>query len=203
MTRNALEPSTQPKTLILIKHARPLVIPDMPAPRWTLSAAGRAACEPLARALASWRLDVLLASEEPKATETALLTAERLGVPWRTAPGLHEHDREGAPFFADEAAFAAAVETLFAQPDARVYGRETASEALRRFSTALDAALTDHAGRSVAVVAHGTVIALYVASQWGLSACAGFDLWRRLGLPSMAVTRAPGLTAPLVIEWVG
>src|SRR5512146_382347 len=136
MVRHALDPSTQPKTLILVKHARPLVIPGMPAPRWTLSDAGRAACEPMARALAPWRLDVLLASEEPKAAETARLAGERLGVPWRTAPDLHEHDRAGSPFFASEAAFAAAVETLFMRPGELVYGRETADDALARFSAA-------------------------------------------------------------------
>jgi broad specificity phosphatase PhoE len=188
--------------LILVKHARPVVVPDQPAAQWTLGEAGRASCEPLARALSAWRPEALIASQEPKAAETARLTAERLGIPWRTAPGLHEHDREGAPFFAGEAAFTAAVEALFTQPDARVYGRETASEALRRFSAALDTAVASHADQRVAIVAHGTVIALYVASQWGLSAREGYDLWRRLGLPSLVVTRAPGLTAPLVVERV-
>ncbi len=197
-----MTPSAQPETLILVKHAQPDVAPNTPAARWTLSAAGRAACEPLARALASWRPEALVASEEPKAAETARLVAERLGVPWRTAPGLHEHDREGAPFFADETAFAAAVEALFAQPGERVYGRETALAALRRFSAALDTALVGYAGRRVAVVAHGTVIALYVASLWGMSAREGYGLWRRLGLPSLVITRAPGLSAPVVIERV-
>ena len=191
------------QTLILVKHARPVITPDLPAAQWTLSEAGRASCEPLARALAAWRPEALIASQEPKAMETARLVAERLGVPWRAAPGLHEHNREGAPYFADEAAFAAAAEALFTQPDARVYGREMASEALRRFSAALDAAVASHADQRVAVVAHGTVIALYVASQWGMSAREGYDLWRRLGLPSLVVVRAPSLTAPLVVERVG
>jgi broad specificity phosphatase PhoE len=194
--------SMQPETLILVKHAPPNVVPGVSAARWTLSEAGRAACEPLALALAPWRPEALIASEEPKAAETARLAAERLGVPWRMAPGLHEHDREGGPFFADEVAYAAAVEELFTRPDEPVYGRETASEALRRFSSALDAALADYAGKRVAVVAHGTVIALYVASLWGLSAREGYDLWRRLGLPSLVVARAPGLTEPLVVERV-
>lgn len=197
-----MEPLAQPETLVLIKHAPPNVMPNTPVARWELSDAGRAACEPLARALAPWHPDVLLASEEPKAAETARLAAERLGVPWRTAPDLHEHDRAGSPFFASEAAFAAAVEALFLRPGKLVYGRETADEALRRFSDALDAALAGHAGQRVAVVAHGTVIALYVAHLWGMSAREGYDLWGRLGLPSLVVAHAPGLTAPQVVERV-
>ncbi len=198
-----MEPSTQPETLILVKHARPDIVPATPVAQWELSAAGRAACEPLAQALAPWRPETLLASEEPKAAETARLAAERLGVPWRTAPGLHEHERAGAPFFAREADFAAAMEALFLRPGELVYGRETADEALLRFSAALDDALAGHAGQRVAVVTHGTVIALYVACLWGLSAREGYDLWGRLGLPALVVARAPGLTAPLVVGRAG
>jgi broad specificity phosphatase PhoE len=190
------------QTLVLVKHARPAANPDIPAALWELSDAGRATCELLARALEAWQPEALIASEEPKAAETARLTAAWLGVPWRTAPGLHEHDRAGAPYFADEAAFAAAIEALFLRPDQRVYGLESASEALARFSAALDVAVEEYTGRSVAIVAHGTVIALYTASLWGLGARAGYDLWRRLGLPSLVAVRASGLAAPLVIDQV-
>jgi 2,3-bisphosphoglycerate-dependent phosphoglycerate mutase len=190
----------QPATLILVKHAQPDMSANVPAARWPLSAAGRAACEGLARALAEWAPETLIASEEPKAAETARLVAARLGVPWRTAPCLHEHDRTGAPFFADEVDFRASVRALFLRPDELVYGRETANEALARFSAALDAALAPYAGRSVAVVAHGTVNALYVARLWSMDGHAGYKLWRRLGMPSLIVARAPGLAAPLVVE---
>ena len=76
-----MEPSARPETLILVKHAQPVMVPGLPAARWALGEAGRAACAPLARALAPWRPEALLASEEPKAAQTARLTAERLGVP--------------------------------------------------------------------------------------------------------------------------
>jgi broad specificity phosphatase PhoE len=192
----------QPKTLILVKHARPETRPEQPATQWTLSIAGQAACAPLAQALAVWKPEALIASAEPKAAETARLTAERLGVPWRTAPGLHEHDRTDTPYLADEADFAALVEALFLRPDERVYGRETAREALKRFSAALDAAVAEYAGRHVAVVAHGTVIALYSAHLWNMDGRAGYDLWRRLGPPSLVVARAPGLSEPVVVGQV-
>jgi broad specificity phosphatase PhoE len=188
-----------PETLILVKHARPEIEPEQPAAQWALSEAGREACEPLAQALAVWKPEALVASTEAKAAETARLTAERLGVPWRTAPGLYEHDRTDTPYFAAEADYAAHVEALFLRPDERVYGRETAREALNRFSVALDAAVAKYAGRCVAVVAHGTVIALYSAHLWHMDGRAGYDLWRRLGLPSLVIARAPRLSEPLVV----
>lgn len=189
-----------PETLILVKHARPAISPELPAAQWTLSESGRAACEPLARALALWKPEALIASAEPKAAETAQLTAERLGVLWRTAPGLHEHDRAGAPYFAAEADFAAAVAALFLRPAERVYERETANEALARFNAAIVPALAQESARSTAIVTHGTVIALYTAQLWNMDGRAGYDLWRRLGLPSLVVVRAPGLSGPVIVE---
>lgn len=101
------------------------------------------------------------------------------------------------PYLADEAAFHTHIAALFAHPDERVFGEETARAALTRFTAALDAALAHAAERSVAVVAHGTVLSLYVANRFGLD---GFALWYRLGMPAFVVTDAPDLTAPLVVE---
>jgi len=190
----------RPTTLILIKHARPQIIPAAPAPQWRLGDEGRRQCEALATTLARWQPELLIASEEPKASETAQFTAQRLAVPWRTAPGLHEHNRSRTPYFADDEAYRAQIRALFARPDEAVFGTETAQAALTRFSAALDAALASVTQRSVAVVAHGTVISLYVAHRFGMD---GYTLWWRLGLPALVVTDAPGLTEPLVIEQVG
>lgn len=190
----------RPETVILIKHARPRVIPTAPAPQWRLGDEGRQQCAALADALVAWKPELFIASEEPKASETARLTAQRLGVPWRTAPGLHEHDRSHTPYLADDEAYRAQITGLFARSDEPVFGPETAGAALARFSAALDDALTRVTERSVAVVAHGTVISLYVARRFGMD---GYTLWWRLGLPALIVTDAPGLTEPLVVEQIG
>ncbi len=190
---------TEPKTLILIKHALPQIDPMTSANTWPLCKSGRANCSRLADALARWSPRLLISSSEPKAMETARITAERLAVPWTTAPGLHEHDRSSEPYFADEAVFQAKVAAFFAEPEKRVFGAETAHEALTRFAHALDEALANTPERSVAVVAHGTVISLYAAHRYGID---GFTLWRRLGLPSFIVIDAPALDTPLVIEKV-
>ncbi len=191
--------TTQPRTIILVKHARPQIIPTQAASEWRLGDEGRRKCAGLADALTAWKPEIIIASEELKARETAKLTAQRLGIPWRTAPGLHEHDRSNAPFLADETAFHKRIEALFAEPDAVVFGTETARAALIRFTTALDIALASVSERSIAVVAHGTVISLYVADRFGLD---GFALWYRLGLPTFVVTDAPNHPAPVVVDQI-
>src|SRR5918993_933764 len=113
------------RKLILVKHAPPEVVPDLPPEQWTLSEKGRGLCAPLADALAAQAPSTIVCSEEPKAAETARLVAERLGVPWHTAPGLHEHDRSNVPHMRS-GEFISMMELLFRKPAELVLGRETA-----------------------------------------------------------------------------
>src|SRR4051794_23409459 len=123
--------------LILIKHAAPEVDPDVPAERWRLSEKGRPACPPLAASLASYSPKRVVSSEEAKASETAKLVAQELGVPWETAAGLQEHDRSNVPHMRS-GDFISTMELLFRKPQQLVLGRETASGALKRFRNAID-----------------------------------------------------------------
>ena len=177
------------RRLLLVKHAAPAIEPTSPAARWRLSDAGRAACVPLASRLAAYAPTAIVASEEPKAAETGRIVAASLGVSFETAPDLHEHDRSGVPFLgADE--WRAAIEGFFANPADLVLGRETATAAGDRFARAVAAVLDRHLTGNVAIVAHGTVISLFVAR---FSAVEPFALWKRLGMPSFVVLAAPGL----------
>ena len=130
----------------------------------------------------------VVASLEPKATETGGIVADRLGVPFATATDLHEHDRGGVPFLSSEAAWHGAVRRLFDRPDELVLGRETANEAGERFARAVANVLQQHQTGNLAIVAHGTVISLFVARH---NPIAPFALWERLGLPSFVVVSEP------------
>ena len=178
--------------LILVKHASPEVVPGMPPEQWRLSDQGRASCARLAEALRPHAPAAVVASEEPKASETGELVARHLPVPFHTAPNLHEHDRSNVPHLrAGE--FISLMEVLFRKPNQLVLGRETAAGALKRFRNALDDVLEEHGHdeKTVAVVSHGTVIALLLEQ---LGNRGGFDVWRAMKLPSYAVLRLPAWT---------
>jgi len=64
---------------------------------------------------------------------------------------------------------------------------------------AMDRILSANEGRDVAVVTHGTVLALYLAP---LLEGDEFDLWRRLGLPSYVVLDAEKMEAIETVERV-
>jgi broad specificity phosphatase PhoE len=167
--------------LVLIKHSAVVVDATVPPREWPLSDDGRRLCRPLAAALRMHELGVLVSSEEPKAVETAELVARRLSIETRTATGLDEHRR---PFIDTPDEFERLMERFFAEPDERVFGEESAAEALARFTAAIDAVLASEPNRNAGIVAHGTVIALYAAPMFDVGAGA---LWERLQMPSFVV----------------
>lgn len=185
-------------SLILVKHSTVTIDTERTASEWELSAEGWRRCDALAERLAAFHPRRVVASKEPKATETGRRVAERLGLLFETAPDLHEHDRRGVPYLgADE--FEAAVARFFAQPNELVLGRETAEAAGARFEAAVRRVVAQSSAETLVIVAHGTVISLFVARYAGVDA---FDLWRRLDLPSFVVLNWPAGTVLDVVESV-
>src|SRR4051812_42241799 len=174
--------------LILIKHASPQVVPAVPPQQWQLSDRGRQSCFALAERLRPHQPHVVISSNEPKAVETAQLVAAELNLPHETADDLFEHDRSNVPHMRS-GEFISMVELFFRRPDELVLGEETATEARQRFDDAVKAVLRGRdAADNIAIVSHGTVIALYLAQHLRQPP---FQLWRQLGLPSMVVMELP------------
>ncbi|HEY9219637.1 MAG TPA: histidine phosphatase family protein [Phenylobacterium sp.] len=166
--------------LLLVKHARPVMQPDVPAPRWVLSDEGRASCSGLANALSGAGVTRVYASLEPKALETASLACARLGLAVHPRPGLHENDRTGLAF-AEADVHARRFHDFFDEPARVSMGQESADAAHARFIVAVRAAVAESSGETLAVVAHGTVITLLVSRANGVDP---YGLWESLGMPS-------------------
>jgi broad specificity phosphatase PhoE len=187
------------RKLILIKHARPQVEEDVPSHEWELSEEGRQSCRALVPILAKHEPRVVVTSDEPKAIQTGAIVAEALGIATRIGDGLYEHDRTNVPMMASRE-FISTMALFFKQPRRLVLGRETAAEALDRFERAVTRVLEEEGQDAVAVVTHGTVLALFAEAH---GAGDGFGLWRKMGLPSTAVFSAPGMEIIEVVERVG
>lgn len=185
--------------LILIRHSQSQQDPTRPASQWRLTDEGRRRCGPLAERLAAERPDVIVTSRERKAAETGALVAARLGLPHETGAGLHEHARERAAYISAEK-FEQTIARFFAHPGELVFGEETAREAEERFDRAVRAALGRHPGKNVAIVAHGTVITLFVARHAGV---APIPFWKSLGMPAVVVMTVPEFELVEVVEQLG
>ena len=82
--------------------------------------------------------------------------------------------------FIDKSAFEASIRHLFLEPDAVVYGDESASMTYLRFAEALDGEIARSPGGTLAAVSGGTAISLFLARRSGAD---GFALWQSLRLP--------------------
>lgn len=184
--------------LILVRHSCPEIVSDVPANQWRLSNEGQHRCKPLADRLVAYQPDVLVASSEPKALETAQIVADLLGRSVSTAEGLHEHVRTNVGFL-DLEQFEASVADFFENPKRLVLGRETADQAHDRFAGAIAGVVEKYPDENVAVFTHGTVMTLFVSRAAGLEP---FPFWKRLGLPSFVVLSVPDLELLETVEHV-
>lgn len=169
--------------LILVKHSLPEIQESLPAREWILSEEGRLRARRLAERLIQYEPEIIVSSQEPKARETAEIIASSLKVELQFADDLHEHDRSSTLYLSRND-FENSVREFFANPDKLVFGNETANEAYERFAQAVYSILESHQNKTIAVVAHGTVISLFVSRLAGI---AGWSLWQELGLPSFLV----------------
>ena len=171
------------KYLILVKHSLPKIVENMPAQKWGLSDEGRMRAQQLAGRLNQYQPEVIVSSVEPKAKETAEIIAAKHNLELHIAEGLHEHDRSKVAFLPKDE-FQAAVREFFEKPDTLVFGSETADACHARFQQAVHSILDQNLDKTVVIVAHGTVISLFVSRLTGIS---DLLLWHELGLPSFLV----------------
>jgi broad specificity phosphatase PhoE len=182
--------------LILVKHSLPEIIPTVPANQWHLSETGRLRCKVLAEKLAYYAPDCIVSSTEPKAIETAQIVADHLHQTSQVVEGLHEHNRSNVAWGSMEQ-FEAQVAEFFRHPHNLVMGKETAAQAYERFARAVTFVIDTHPNRTIAIVAHGTVITLWVAHAMGVEP---FGFWKRWGLPSFVVLSLPKMEWVTVVE---
>jgi broad specificity phosphatase PhoE len=90
--------------------------------------------------------------------------------------------------YTNQVGFQASVKRFFAAPEKLVFGREAARQAQQRFSTAIQSLLETYSDQTLAVVAHGTVITLFVAQTNSIEP---FEFWKVLTLPSIVLLSLP------------
>lgn len=181
--------------ILLVRHAH-TAQSEADARTWPLSERGRAEAAQLAR-WGGWRdVQVIVTSTEAKAIETAaaIIAAHPHIVMLPSVEALSEVDR-GAIFIAD---YESAVAAFLAQPEASPYGWERAADARARFVTAITEVLSPYPDASVAVVAHGLILTLYLSTLIGGSP-ADIAHWRTIPFASIArVTRRSDGTCALL-----
>jgi broad specificity phosphatase PhoE len=169
--------------LILVKHAMPNIVPNVPAQNWALSEEGMAQSVQLAERLRRYHPHRVFASREPKAAQTGVLLAATLELPFEALDDLHEQARANEGYHSPEV-FRAKLRAFFKQPNELVFGTETADAAYTRFAAVLDRLSAQHPNETLIIATHGTVLSLFLARRAGL---APFEVWESLSLPDYRI----------------
>lgn len=187
------------RQLVLVKHALPELDPTRPARAWVLGTEGERQAAVLADELRRFMPFRLAASPEPKASRTAGIVADALGLGVHLDDGLREIDRPVLPIMPRDEHERYNLR-LFAEFDRPVIGAESAREAQQRFSAAVARLLAQDPSQNHVVVAHGTVVALFAAGRDQAKAVA---LWKRLQCPSFVVLDLPSMEVREVVDRIG
>lgn len=169
------------KSILLVRHAQPLVDPSQKASAWELTPAGHDAARVCADRLAGERPDLVVTSRERKARETGEIIAGVLGLDVLEDERLGEQGGDQVEFIEDQEQFRMAVHRHFADPRSIVLGRESALASATRFAGVVeDLHIRMPPPRCPVLVSHGRVMAAFMAMIAGADA---WTLWEDLRMP--------------------
>jgi broad specificity phosphatase PhoE len=147
---------------VLVTHPEVVIDPTVRVEEWGLTEVGAHRAQRLAEGLRG-TVGTIVSSAERKATETAAILADVLGVPASVDAALGEMGRSATGYL-PPAEFDRTVAAFFAEPERSVRGWERAIDAQRRIVGAVRGQLRSGRDDGIAFVAHGGVGGLLLAS---------------------------------------
>ncbi len=180
------------RLLYLVRHASPTIQPAVPARDWTLSERGIAEAHELAATAEPWGLTALYSSSETKASATALIVGDALGLPVHVVDGFDE--LQIPEWIGNADAFNESVRSILEDGEMVMRGAETARAAAARFAAGIR--IVSEGAFPAAVVSHGRIITAWLSSEGLVEE--PFDTWRSIPMPGYAVVdlARPSIVAP-------
>lgn len=139
-----------------LTHPQVNVDPNVPVPEWGLSDVGAERVHKLCNSATLTKTTRIVSSAETKATESAGILGNSLGIKPEIREKMHENDRTSTGFL-ESAAFEDMADQFFANPDVSVKGWESASAAQSRIVDEVKAVLGSHEDGDLLLVGHGAV----------------------------------------------
>jgi broad specificity phosphatase PhoE len=147
---------------VFITHPEVVIDSEVPIEQWQLAEFGRQRAMRLPD-LFRGQVDRVVSSAERKATETAAILAEALGVPSSVEKTLGEMDRSSTGYLPPDE-FDSVVDMFFAEPVNSIRGWERAIDAQTRIVDVIRRHTITHPDDATAFVSHGGVGGLLLAS---------------------------------------
>ena len=168
------------RLLYLIRHATPVVQPDMPSREWTLSERGIDEAGNLAAAAGEWELAAIYSGSEPKMRGTALVIADAASLDVRVADAFDELRIPHWIPNSDE--FNELVQAILEEGAIARRGIEPAAAAADRFAAGVE--LVAEGPFPAAIISGGRILTAWLTRTIGLEE--PFETWRNLPMPGYA-----------------
>ena len=150
--------------IIFIRHSKTKTEPKIPVTCWGLSDEGIELAKKLSTHDTIKQIDILYASLQTKALETAIYLGKPNGIPIRTDNDLTEVTSFTKSFEPDFKKYKQNVKEYYSGKLDRINGGETKQEAITRFAKAVESiAAAEKDKKYVGIVSHGSILTLYSA----------------------------------------
>ena len=151
---------------IFIRHAKQKQDPKLHAKEWVLTIPGKRKAEKICALPELTEADVLYASDEVKAQMTIQPLAARLGKKIHVSRAFNEIER-GKKYLTKDA-FAREKQRQLEDLDYPAFNGESGRVALARFKREVCELGRRHAGKTIVVATHGTILTIYFADLLGV-----------------------------------
>jgi broad specificity phosphatase PhoE len=149
---------------VFIRHSKTDRNPQVPIICWGLADQGIELAKELSQKDVIKDLDVVYASFQTKALETAVLLAKPNAIPIKADNGLTEVTSFTGPFEEDFDLYTKNVHDYYNDDLDRIAGGETKAEALDRFNTTLESIAKAESDKDfVGIITHGNILTLFSA----------------------------------------
>ncbi|MHA1935518.1 MAG: histidine phosphatase family protein [Candidatus Thorarchaeota archaeon] len=147
---------------VFVRHAESIVDDRKVPSEWVLSSIGKRHALELASNIEFQNLDIIVASSEQKAIDTALPLSEKLGLKIIQNSAFNELARTHITGQTIQQ-YRAKVESIFSQPSKSIPGWESPQDGLNRISDGVEALDAQYESQKIMIVSHGMILSLYFA----------------------------------------
>lgn len=170
--------------ILFIRHSKSLINPDIPINTWGLSEEGVDLAKKLSNLNELKELDIIYASLQPKALETAILATKNIGIPIKIDDRLTETTSFTNKFVNLEQ-LEKNTKEYYSNENTSINNGETVNEALARFNTAINDIVTaEKDEKNLGIVTHGNILASFVVQYTKGDA---FELVEKIRQPDVSV----------------
>ena len=166
-------------SIVFLRHAETVIDQNTPVDKWIISKKGEEIAKKIVSSGCFDDVEIIVASEEKKAIQTANFIAERLGKKIITSSDFNELKRIG-DYIGGKQEYEKQVKMVFEKGYSEIKEWEIARSALRRIKRAVEKLNNKYSNKKILVVSHGIILSLFFGYLLGISKEEYFKRWKRM-----------------------